>query len=43
VLLPRSAKQIDDTLITLEDEMMEQQSVLGDTHFFFIAEATATA
>jgi hypothetical protein len=32
VLLPRSAKQIDDALITLEDAMMVQQSVLGHTH-----------
>jgi hypothetical protein len=32
-LLPRSAKQIDDALITLEDAMMVQQSFLGDTHF----------
>jgi hypothetical protein len=41
VLLPRSAKQIDDALITLEDAMMVQQTVLGDTHYFFIAEAPA--
>jgi hypothetical protein len=42
VLLSVASTQCN-TLITLEDAMMVQQSVLGDTHFFFIAEAPATA
>jgi uncharacterized protein YabE (DUF348 family) len=32
VLLPRSTKQIDDALITLEYAMMVQTSVLGERH-----------